>query len=116
MTTAKSTPWKFLSPEPLLFGVVELDVAGAEMEATVDGTDEILVLVEDVVDEAMVTLPLTVPAVVMPGETGPGAMEAPEDTLAEIGETGIGTITAGPVIVGVTEPEVGAEVPGLEGP
>jgi len=116
MTTAKSTPWKSLSPEPLLFGVVGLDVAGAEMEATVDGTDEILVWVEDIVDEAMVALPLIGPAVVLPGETGPGATEAPEETLAEAGETGIGTITAGPVIVGVTEPEVGAEVPALEGP
>lgn len=92
------------------------DVAGAELEATVDGRDEILVLDEDIVDDAMVTLPLTGPAVVMPGEIDPGTTEAPEETLAEAGETGIGTITAGPVIAGVAEPEAGAEEPALEGP
>ncbi len=57
----------------------------------------------------MVTLPLVVP-VAMPEETGPGAMEAPEEeTLAEAEETGIGMITAGPVIVGIAEAEVGAD-------
>ena len=87
--------------EPLLCGAEGLDVAGAEFEAepdvNVEETEEVLLPVEDIDDVAMVTLPNIGRDV--PAETGP----------APGVETGIGMITAGPVMDGFAGPEAGAE-------
>ena len=98
--------------EPLLFGAEGLEVAGAEFEAELDDTvedaDEVLLPVEEIDEVAIVILPDIGSAVDVPAETGP----------APGVETGIGMITAGPVMDGDAEPIDGVAEPeaGLDGP
>ena len=92
-------------------GAPGLDVAGAGPEVVVDKTEDVPVLVEVVLVVAMVELPNIGSTVLLPDGIGPGTTEPPEVVMGEAEEigTGIGIITAGPVIDGVAEPETGAE-------